>query len=742
MNSIDMYRRNELVPHGTGPSVDRRRDDAQSDRLDLRGIIAIFRRRLLMFVTIVLICVMLAFLFTIKTPKMFTASADVVMKADATQVTPSTPPAAEEPPRRGEQIDTELQLITSRELAGKVYDGLKLSRDQQFLEMVGTPSGTLNLIARTFGISGKGGRAMPDREAVIDYLVRSLESSRIGTAFAMRISYSNPDPQRAARIANGYAAIYTGDQVTAKQADNEAAITILKSRMEELRTEAQADFGAVQQFRIGNDLLSRNAASLTENEVSAYNQQVAIARAEAAEDRERLVTARRQLAGGVGAMGEAQSSPVVQSLRGQRAAFSIKVAELASRYLDSHPALINARQQLVDIDAQINTEVMRTLFALDAKAKASAQRLSSLESSLGSARRNLSANNGALVPLDDLERRAQASQALYESYLNRYKEAVARSGAEQADSRLLSVARVPGRPSSPNMPLNLALGLLVGTLLGAGSSVLAETNYAGLTTGEDVEDRIGVAYFGGIPLLTSLDLRSATPLKTIADHPGGAYAESLRNVLTSLRQSNISRNQVIAISSALPGEGKTTLSSGLARVAGLAGERVALVDCDAVRSSLSRLYPRPKGAPGLREVLHDGIPIEAARLVDSVGNVSVFGITTPFADGERLMDNGKLNRLIAKLREQYDLIIIDCPPILPIAEARELVTLSDSVAVVALWRKSGDRAVLAALKLLPLTTISHIGVVLNAIDMRKRIRFGDGDASAFYNRYKDYYGAN
>lgn len=741
MNASNTYRGGDFESSGANFPAIHYTGNGSGDRLDLRLLFAIFRRRMLMFVTIVLICLMLAFLFTIKTPNSYTAAADVVMKADSGQVTPSTGPAVDETPQRGEQIDTEVQLIKSRELAGKVFDGLKLGQDQAFLSMVSARGGTLTRIAKSLGISGGDAAPPADRETVIDYMIRSLDSSRLGTAFAIRISYSDTDPIRAAQIANGYAKVYSGDQVTVKQSDNDSAIVILKSRMEELRAEAQADFGAVQRFRINNGLLSRNAASLTETEISSYNQQVAIARAEASEDRERLDTARRQLSGGVGAMGEAQSSPVVQSLRSQRAAVSIKVAELASRYLDTHPVLASARQQLVDIDAQINTEVTRTLFALDAKAKASAQRLSSLEGSLGVARGNLASNNGALVPLDDLERRAQASQALYESYLNRYKEAVARAGAEQADSRLLSVARIPMLPSSPNMPLNLALGLVIGTLLGAAAAIMAETNYAGLTTAEDVEERVGVACFGGIPLLNSVEPHSATMLQTLADHPGGAYAESLRSVLTSLRQSTNSRNQVLAISSALPGEGKTNLASGLARVAGLAGERVALVDCDAVRRSLSRLYPLTKGTPGLREVLHDTAPFEAIRHIDPVGNVSVFGITTPFSEGERLMEKGKLNRLIAKLREQYDLIIIDCPPILPIAEARELVTLADNVALVAQWRKSSDRALRAALKLLPLDNIRHIGVVLNAIDMRKRVRFGDGDAAVFYNRYKDYYAA-
>src|SRR5262249_24500417 len=160
------------------------------------------------------------------------------------------------------------------------------------------------------------------------------------------------------------------------------------------------------------------------------------------EDQAALSVARTQLLGGVGRVGEATASPVVQALRSQRAQLSVKVADLSNRYFDKHPDLINARQQLADIDAQIADEINRTLRALEAKAQASQERLASLAGSLNQARGKLACNNGALVGLDDLDRKAQASQALYASYLNRYNQFVALSGTEQPNARIISAAQV------------------------------------------------------------------------------------------------------------------------------------------------------------------------------------------------------------------------------------------------------------------------------------------------------------
>jgi Mrp family chromosome partitioning ATPase len=122
---------------------------------------------------------------------------------------------------------------------------------------------------------------------------------------------------------------------------------------------------------------------------------------------------------------------------------------------------------------------------------------------------------------------------------------------------------------------------------------------------------------------------------------------------------------------------------------------------------------------------------------DPVGNVAVIGIAGAFGDAERLNGKGKFESLIAELREHYDLILLDLPPVLPIAEARELTALADNVVFVAKWRQSHDEAVRAGLKLLPMGSISHIGVALNAVDMRKRMQV-DG-AEAFYRQYHKYY---
>ncbi len=741
MNVPSRYTGADLTAQPSSALAMQMASDTASDRLDLRGLLSLVRRQLLVIGTIIGICTMLALIITQNTQRLYTANADLLLKPNTETITPGPSDGANDLPRGSEQVETEIQFIQSRDLAAKVHDQLGLARDAIFVAQIFEP-GTFGWLARQIGFGGNRTATTSQdptavsrqRDAGIGLLMRGLSVKRVGNSYALRMSFTNADPALAAKIVNGYARIYTGNQIATKAAASQEAVAILRKRMEELRLQAQADFGAVQQYRISNNLQSKSGTSLTEQEISAYNQQVAIARAEATQDAARLAAARNGKA-----QGDAASSAVVNALRSQRAALSIRVAELSERYLPSHPELQSARQQLADLDAQISVEVQRAIMSLQANAQASSARLSSLQGSLGGATSKLDMNNRALVNLDDLERRAGASQALYESYLNRYKEVVARSGAEQANSSLLSPASVPTGPSSPNLPLNLSLGLLIGVLLGTASAIGVESVYAGFTTAADVERRLLVRCTGLVPLLESVETRAGSPMETIAAYPGGAFTESIRSVLAAIRQSTNSRNQVIAVTSAMPDEGKTTIAACLARTAAMAHERVAIIDCDVVRRNLSLSYGIVPGLPGLGLIFDGSVKIDAVPPSDALGGATLFAITKPFDQGARLLEQGKLNRIIAQLREQYDLIILDCAPVLPIAETRDIVALADNAIVVTRWRYTTDHIVRAALKKLPLQSLGDLGVVLNRVDLRKKLRFGDGDPEIFAKSYKNYY---
>jgi polysaccharide biosynthesis transport protein len=143
--------------------------------------------------------------------------------------------------------------------------------------------------------------------------------------------------------------------------------------------------------------------------------------------------------------------------------------------------------------------------------------------------------------------------------------------------------------------------------------------------------------------------------------------------------------------------------------------------------------------PGIREVLREGVAIEEALVQIAGSNVYVLPVTTEFEKNEQITRGGLVHALVAKLREHFPLIILDCPPLLPIAEARDIVALADDVILVAAWRKTKESALRSAIRLLPPMSIGKAGIALTKINMKKQARFGAGDQTAFYKKYREYY---
>lgn len=743
MNLPALYEPRGVVPQRVAESGSGYRPE--EDHITVGYLLALLRRRSAVLFLTMAVVMGLALVWTTALPRIYQSSADVVLITRPTDVVPQDAAASDPARPRSEEVETQIQVISSRQMTGQVLDATGLMKDPVFRADIVSPRSAIDNVLSSVGIErARTPDATPIDPAAlrlkaIIFLTQHLDVDRLGNSFTLRITISDLDAGRSALLANTYARLFTTDDLRERARNNTTAAKVLNARVDELSRQADAANRDVQAYRVSKGLLSSSATSLTEQEISTYNQQVAVARAESAEDAAALASARAQLRrGGADGVGEATGSQVVSALRAQRVQLVLKERDLSERYFDGNPDLVTVRQQIADVDRQIGAEVQRSLHALEAKANASSDRLSSLLASRADTRDRLSRDNTALVKLADLDNRAQAVQSLYKSYLEHRNEVVAGSGAEQPTARLISAAAVPILPSSPNVLLNLALGLVVGVLLGALVAILAELSYRGVTTLDDLEQRIGVRGLGFVPDCNSVEPRGDNPLDSIVEHPEGPFAEALRNVIVSIRHAGIGPGTVIAITSAVPGEGKSTVAACMGRALAMAHDRVVVVDCDVIRAQLSKIFGLEGTEPGMREAVmaDDG---NVTWYEDADSSLRVVPITTPFARGERLTERGRLKQVIDHLREEFDVVILDCPPVLPIAEAREIVSLADCGILVVHWRRTADRVVRAALRQLPLRRLKNFGAVLNGVDMRKQARFGGSDAASFYRHYMGYY---
>lgn len=718
-------------------------------QFDFRRVLATFRRHLRLFAAVALSVLLATVLLTMQATPLYTATANVMLDNRQPRVTNTEEVLAGLPPDSS-VVDTEVEVLRSRQLAERVVRTLKLDQDPEFNPALRKPSG---LGAVKLGIQSILGLANPDQrgltnldlqlrqEQVVDSVLAQLSVDRSGTTHIINVSFTSADPEKSARIANQFSELYRLEQLEAKFDATRQATEWLNSRLAQLRGQVIQAEAAVQQFKIANNLLSASGTNLTEQEISNYNQTLAQARAQVAEDEARLSTARAQLARGSSGddVGEALTSPVVQQLRQRRAEVSARVADLQGRYGERHPDMLKARRELSDIDTQIQDEISRTISNLQARAQVSRQRAAAVQSSLGGARGTLANNNRAMVRLNELERNAEATRTLYESYLNRFKQTSSQEGIEQSDARIVSKAKIPTWQSSPNVKLNIAFGMILALGAGLGSIVLAEALAAGLSTAEDVERKLDTAYLGAIPLLSSVAPDARDPVEYVVQKPLSSFAEGLRGLRASILYARLGEPvKVVALTSALPGEGKTTTSICLARTAALQGLRVLIVDCDLRRRTVNRLLAS-EPERGLIEVLSGESSFQDALVQDAVPGVHLLPLakssfTPRDVFGTRAMDN-----LLASARERYDLVVLDTAPVLPVADTRVLAPKADLVVFLARWRKTPYQAVQTALRQFSGTGAHVAGVALTQVDMREQSKYGYGDPGYYFNDYKGYY---
>lgn len=718
------------------------------DALDFRRIAVVLRRRLRLFVTIAALVMIGTIVVTLHATPKYTAAAKVMLDPRKETVT-NVQDVLSGLPAGSDVVDTEVEVMKSPQLAARVVDALHLDQDPEFNRALRRPTGLSAVVHGVREMIGAGPPAakpnpLRQREVIVNAVMAGFTVKRVGLTYVMDVAYQANNPTKAAAIANKFAELYLLEQLEAKFDATRQATNWLNSRLAEMRSQVEADDTAVQQYKIANNLLSASGTNLTEQEISSYNQTLGQAQAQVAEDQARLNTARAQMAKGSTGddVGEALDSPVIQRLREQRAEMSAKVADLQTRYGDRHPEMLKTQHQMADIDNQIQAEIKRIISNLQAKAEVSRQRAAAVAGTIGGAKGQLANNNRAMVRLNELQRTADASRALYDNYLTRFKETSNQQGVGQSDARIVGYAVAPVSPSSPKVNLNLALGLLLALGAGAGSVALAELLDPGLATANDVERRLDSFCLGSIPLFASVANKSRLePQDYVVQKPLASFSESFRNLRTSISYCRSGEPvQVVAITSALPDEGKTTTAICLARVAALQGSRVLMIDCDLRRHNLDRFVPADTNK-GLLQVLNGEATLRDAITIDEASGAHILAIAKGSYTPRDVFGSLAMDRLLALVRSQYDYIVLDTAPILPIADTRVLAPKADVVIFLARWRKTPVHAIHSALRLLHGSGAYLGGVVLTRVDMKQQPKHGYGDPAYYYDQYHEYYAA-
>jgi len=645
-------------------------------------------------------------------------------------------------------VDTEIEVLESPWLAAHLANELNLAEDPQWADptpadaTAARPTVPAPPPNETFA-NVPAGKAvdlfhatqtnLPTDPQVADNLVMAVSEAidvrRRGLSYVVEVTAESQSPPQAAAMANGLTTIYLRSLAEARYDSSERANEWLRDRLGELKLEVERKQAAVQAYRARSNLLTAQGVSLVEQQLAQVQNSLTQTRAQHAQK-----NAEYRLLADIRDSGQtvsAANSPndAMRDLRAKEADVAQQIGDMQSRYGPAHPALIQLLEQKAALDKRIAEEMQRTTASSQLEAAALGARMNVEENELAALRSGLVAENFDQVRLDSLQTDADAAQSVYESFLQRYHEVARQGTATGVGARLLSLARPPSFPTSPHLLLNVALAGTAAFVMALGAALLAERLRGAVETTQEVERRVGARALVAIPALRrkhmrNLPKKNQTPTSYLMTKRLSPFAESFRVLQSAVQLSDRPNRKVVAITSAMPGEGKTTMSLGLARVAAMGGQRAIIVDCDIRMRTINDLLGiNPKD--GLQEVLTGEKSWRDVVGTDDRSGAHVLPASA--LTSKDLFGTGAMEDLIRELASEYDLVVLDCPPVFAVADARIIGSLADSVIVAARSGRTPVRAVQAAIAQMELAGANVLGVALNRVDIRRtRHSFYDG----------------
>jgi len=725
------------------------------DEFDPKRAIAFFRRRFNVIAGCVALITVLAALVSLQLTPIYTASAEVLIDSRQNEVLDMTS-VLSGLSLNSDVIDTEVEVIRSRQLLKRVVRDLQLVEDPEFNLSLRAPSfvqqvNPLAMLRRALGSEEAAAARTPEEQAaleeerVVTELGRALRVMRNGLTFVIRISVKSEDPAKAAELANAIANAYLVDQMEAKFEATQRANEWLSARLANLRDQLRVSEDAVEIYRSENELFQQDGATLTEQQLGQLNAQLALSRADRAEKQARLRRVEELLRSGRGvdAVAEVLASNVIIRLREQQALVVRKRAELASRYGDRHPEMIKVRRELSDLENQIEAEVSRIVSGLRNDLSAATERERSLEASLGQLKAGAAEDDRARVRLRELEREAEANRALYESFLSRFKETTGQEGLQTADARIISSATPPINPSSPKTKLNVAAAFAFSAVLGIGIALILERLDSGFRTADQLEGALGLMHLASVPRLDrsqcKIDGEVLSPQDYILARPLSSFAEAFRFLRTAVMLSDVDRKpKTVLFTSAMPDEGKTTIALCFARSAASSGVRTILVDGDLRRPSVHRAMGMTPEV-GLIEHLSGQCNLEDVILQDGETGLDVLPSIHNAATPPDLLASEAVKALLRRLSADYDLVVVDSAPVLPVAATKALAQAVDKTIFIARWQDTPRDASAAGIKDLRAMRVDLAGAVLSQVDVERQKAHGYGDRTYYQGRYETYY---
>ena len=658
--------------------------------LSIRDIFSILGRRKWTILFTTLLTVMFALLFTLSTKPSFVANAIIQIEREGpqvvsfgqTEVRSDSPDSLQDPFFR-----TRYEMLKSRVLALKVIEQEDL---EPSLRSAGDPPEafkpffdffTLPDVAQYFETDdGLGGGEEKPETDITDLFAEKLQIQAINETHLVQIFFEGTSPVEAQQVVNSVINNFIQLQIDTRSETGEYAKEFLRRELEKARQNLQNAEEKLVAYSNKNGILNIDVGQ------SRYVQKLnnlsgALVNAEIRRTAAESIYREMQNTGSVSTV---ITNPVITSLKAQLVTLEGEYQEKLKLFKPNYPDMQRLLQQVNNLKSQLRTELSVIRSSLQSDFESARRQEEKLRAEVKRFDKQLFSLQGSSTEFNTLKRDVESSGSLYNGLLKRLEEVGVASAANANTSNITIIdpAREPRKKFRPNPKLNILVGTLAGLLLGLGLAFLRDSLDQSIKSTADLEKFTGLSVLGSIPKPDRSSKRNLAMASKTA--PNSQFAEAYRIFSANMRfQSNQEEEQVLLVTSAMEGEGKSTTACNLACSYAQMGLRVLLIDADLRLPSIHKKIGI-QNTTGLSDYLGNETDLVGiTQTIKSVNNLFVITAGGHKDDPMRMLSSEKMAYLISQASQRFDFVIIDSAPTSGLAETLVLSSLATRTLVVA-----------------------------------------------------------
>ena len=707
---------------------------------------------------VTLLTTVLGCIYLLITPASYNALATLIIDSKRPTVFTQTWPGGETTADSA-IVSSQVEILRSERIALNVINTLELWKDPEFTGPGQGLPGLLTSLTNSVLASDSSHTPDGDLRRALESFQNQLSVRRVSQTNVIELVFRSYNPNRAIQIANAVIASYITDQLDSRSQSAKQTSSWLQDRIKELREQAIVAERAVVEFKKDNNIVDVGGKRMSDQQLSEISSQLVIARTRVSEAQARLDRIESITQSGVpdATVTDTLNNQVVTRLRQQYLDLANREADWSIRYGPDHIAVRNVQIQMRELRNSISDELRRLAETYKSDYEIAKQREEAVQAALAQVVSQTQSTNQAQVTLRELESAAATSRLLYDNLLQRYMESIQQQSFPVSEARIITQASGPLKKSHPR-PLPILAGTAgAGIMLGLLIGMLSEIWRHVFRTRHEVSARLQTNCLAIVPKLRSLvakpERHGVRAVNTtfgprtivsdqgffwhVLDSPMSRFAESIRSIKLAIDTSDANKsNKIIALTSALPREGKSTVATALAQLISHSGAKTILVDCNFRHGTLSQMLT-PQAKAGILEVVSGAANVDDVIWTEPYTNLSFL----PSIANNRLVNSHDIltseatNALFNQLRSKYEYVIIDLSPLAPIVDARTTTQFIDSYILVIEWGRTRVEDVERALTDAKTIHENLLGVVLNKANLRVLARYDSRHRNYHSDRY-------